>query len=262
MPITPFGYQKSEDAPKHDEKLTDLAVIGVPPEYQDKPPHPEAYPIKWNPEAKDVWCEMLQSREFNLKCSGQTIDGQWHQAIQLFLELCSEYGVSPFWLGTDSARNDYIVYSARNGRMRIVKFLNDIQLFSHPDKPLRVRTAYREYVRTDEGFIINSWADCYPYIEETRLQFETRMTDFKGPRFLKYVENHLVKVLIPPVQVWIKSFNMLRLQVGFTIEMKGTINIPGHPSPTRKEVDAWFDRLVWFPLVRSHRIDGVWNRLF
>ena len=263
MPILPYTYQIVEKTPRQAETLTDLAVMGVPPAYWSKFPLPDAYPTKFSDEGRIVWNEMLLSDEYATRIRNQTLDGAWHNAITLFLDLCDEEGVAPFLNSTDTTRNEFVLSALRTNRIRLVKFMNDFGMFT--EQELMVRKSYREYVRTDVGFIVSSWADMFPYPNMNRVVFEDWLTSTEihgNDRFQRYVDNHYVHQIVPTLQVWVKCVNMLRIQVGFTIEVKGTVNIPGNKTPTRKEVDAFLDQRFWFPLLRQHRMDGVVTRLF
>lgn len=263
MPILPYAYQRVEDLQQKDERLTDLAVIGVPAVYQSQKPRSEAYPERFDPECRPVWELMLNSDEYKLKITGQTLDGSWHQAIQLFIQICRDMGLNPLATTTDTPANEYVQYQVKKYRMQLVKYIDSTNLFTgNVFEPLTVRSSYREYVRTNDGLIISSWADMFPYPNVVKSEYYDWLSDPEGPRFIRYVDNHFVHVVVPQVQVWIKCINMLRIQVGFTIEVKGTIDMPGNKSPTRKEVDAFLDRTVWLPLLRQLRFKGVTQRLF
>jgi hypothetical protein len=260
MPIFPYDYQTVDRTPKPIDGLTDLAVMGVPPEYRDGSPEPDAYPIKFSDEGYGVWIDMLAGEEYEVKTRGQTLDGVWHTAIQLFLRMCQDFGVSPFSGSTDITENEAVLYAVRKHRIQLVQFVDEFEIF----KKLEIRVAYREYVRTSDGFIISSWAEMYPYKAETRPEFEAWLNNIHihRRRFQRYVDNHFVVVIAPGLQCWFKTINLLRLHMGFTIKVDGTINIPGNPNPSRKEVDAWLDRWLWIPLIRSHKFEGVDKRLF
>jgi hypothetical protein len=62
--------------------------------------------------------------------------------------------------------------------------------------------------------------------------------------------------------MWVRYLNESRVTIGFSIEVAGTINIPGKKTPKRKEVDAWIDRMIWLPIVRAHKFEDIRNRLF
>jgi len=262
MPI--YDYQIVDPlGPQPDQRLTDLAVMGVPPKYWDGFPVPDAYPIKFSADAKPVWDAMLMSDEYLLKMRNQTADAAWLNAIGLFLDLCTDFGVVPFAGNTDTVKNETVMSALRSQRIRLVAYMNRMELFT--TLGLQVRKSYREYVRTSTGFIVSSWADLFPYTLKDRPELEAYINSQElhhRDRMLRYLDNHFVNQIWPGLQVWFKSLQPLRLQIGFTINIEGTVNIPGNKTPTRKEVDAFLDRQFWFPLLRQHRIDGVVTRLF
>jgi hypothetical protein len=239
-----------------DVGLTDLSIIGVPNAAQNRWPTLTGFPQKFNKEALVVWKEVVESPDFKaqMKAWG-TKDAAWHNAIIQFLSACEDKGVFPFPNNTDTTRNEFIQDFVRRGRISLVNFANESGLFTQ----VRVRKAYREYVRKDTGLVFSCWAELFPVKDPN---FEKWLTTSPMPRFLKHVDNRYVKVVQPNVNMWVRYLNPARVTVGFTIEVPGTINIPGKKTPKRKEVDSWIDRVIWYPIVRAHRFADVRNRLF
>lgn len=236
--------------------LSDLSIIGVPGAYHDKLPSVGGYPSKFNPEALNLWTKMVQDEAYRREMRKlNSPDLAWHNTILKFLKLCDEEGFYPFSNGTDVVRNDYIQDFVRRGRIHLVQFFNECELFSR----VKIRKAYREYQRRDKGMTIVSWAECFPVKDPT---FEKWLQQSPMPRFLKGVDNRYVKVIQPHVTAWVRCINLSRVTVGIAIEVAGTINVPGKQTPKRKEVDSFMDNQVWLPLIRAHRFNGVTNRLF
>lgn len=242
-------------AAPQDKGLTDLSIIGVPTTSQDRWPTVTGFPRKFSSEALPVWKELVESQEFksNLSVWG-TKDLAWHKAIQLFLGACEDKGVFPFPGNTDTTRNEFVQDFVRRGRLALVKFANTSGLF----KACKPRKVWREYVRKDTGLVINCWAEMFP-VKETN--FEKWLTTSPSPRFVR-VPGRYQKMVQPNVNMWVRYLNASRVTVGFSIEVTGTINIPGKKTPKRKEVDAFIDRTIWLPIVRAHKFDDVKNRLF
>jgi hypothetical protein len=82
------------------------------------------------------------------------------------------------------------------------------------------------------------------------------------PRFIPSIGNKYVKVVRPNVVMWVRYINDNKVTIGFSIEVAGTINIPGKKTPKRKEVDKYIDNNIYLPTVRAHRFNDVKNRLF
>lgn len=236
--------------------LTDLSIIGVPEAAQGRWPTLTGYPRKFNPEAQVVWKKMLESDVFKegLKHWGSK-DLAWHNAIQMFLRACEDAGIFPFPNNTDTTRNEFIQDFVRRGRLALVNFCDKSGIFQH----VKVRKAFREYVRKDTGLVIKCWAELLPVKDPS---FEKWLLTSPTPRFLHGTDNRYVKTVQPNVNMWVRYLSEARVTIGFSIEIPGTINIPGKKTPKRKEVDAFLDRTMWLPIVRAHRFADVRNRLF
>lgn len=236
--------------------LTDLSIIGVPGSYHDRLPGPGGYPSKFNPEALKLWTNLVQDEAYRRELRKlNSLDLAWHNTILKFLSLCDDEGIYPFSNASEATRNEYIQDFVRRGRIHLVQFFNECEMFSH----IKVSRAYREYQRRDKGMTIVSWAECFPVKDPT---FEKWLQQSPMPRFLKGVDNRYVKIIQPHVTAWVRCINLNRVTIGFAIEVAGTINVPGKQTPKRKEVDSYMDNRIWLPLIRAHRFDGVFNRLF
>jgi hypothetical protein len=239
-----------------DRGLMDLSIIGVPESAQNRWPTVTGFPRKFNPDALGVWKEMVESDEFKAKMrSWGSKDLAWHNAIQEFLGLCEDYGVFPFPGNTDTTRNEFVQDFVRRARIKLVSFADESGIFKY----MRVKKAFREYVRKDTGLIINCWADVYAIKDPG---FEKWLTTSPMPRFIRHPDQRYMKMVQPNVNMWVRVLNQSRITVGYSIEIQGTINLPGKNTPRRKEVDAFIDRTIWLPVVRAHRFDDVRNRLF
>lgn len=239
-----------------DKGLTDLSIIGVPEAAQGRWPTVTGFPRKFNPDALCVWKELVESDEFKqqMKAWG-TKDLAWHKAIQEFLSLCEEKGVFPFPNNTDTTRNEFIQDFVRRARLKLVHFADESGIFQH----MRVKKAFREYVRKDTGLIINCWAEVFAIKDPG---FEKWLTTSPMPRFIRHPDLRYMKMVQPNVNMWVRVLNQSRITVGYSIEISGTVNLPGKKTPKRKEVDAFIDRTIWLPVVRAHRFKDVRNRLF
>jgi hypothetical protein len=239
-----------------DKGLTDLSIIGVPEASQKRWPTVTGYPRKFSSEALCVWKDMVESDEFKqaIKVWG-TKDLAWHNAIQMFLSLCEDRGVFPFPNNTDTTRAEFVQDFVRRARLKLVAFADESGVFQH----LRVKRAFREYVRKDTGLVINCWAEVYPVRDPS---VEAWLTKSPMPRFIKHPDSRYMKMVQSNVNMWVRWLNTSRIIIGYSIEIHGTINLPGKKTPKRKEVDAWIDRTIWLPIVRAHRFNDVRNRLF
>jgi hypothetical protein len=257
MPVLPTA---PPEKPDQDESLTDLSVIGVPAEYRDQFPQVVAYPSKFSDAGFDVWKAMLKDQRFtNRMVSMGTKDMAWHTAIQEFLRLCDESNIDPIIGGAPTAPTAYFHNQVRRGRIFLVDYANEIGLF----KRIKIQFAtrdMREYIRTDNGFTIYSYARMFPVLDPTLPNW---LTSLPMPRFIKHQRTRMVATVRPGVRFWVNCENLHRVYVGQEIDVpNSTIDIPGNHTPTRAEVDAYIDYQIWMPLVRSIKYDDIPNRLF
>lgn len=240
-----------------DRGLTDLSIIGVPASQQTRPPGVAGFPKKFSPDSQKVWIQMVQDPEFKQRCKAWgSMDLMWHHAIQEFLRRCEDQGVFPFVNNTDLTRNEFIQDFIRRGRIALVKFIDECGLFER----VKVKKAFREYVRKENGLIITSWAELYPV--KNLDEFEKWIQKVPMPRFIKSVDNRYIKVIQPNVHAWVRIINASRVIVGFSIEVAGQINVPNNQKPTRKQVDKYIDDALFLPTIRAHRFQHVKTRLF
>ena len=236
-------------------KLIDLDMIGVPPEFHNKWPVVQGYPTKFNPFGLPLWILVLSDTKFVRSLHSGSVDLAWHNTVLEFIERCADSGIFPFSNVTDTTRNEYIQDYLRRGRIILVRFMNESGMFTR----LRVKRAYREYVRTDSGLNLVSWADCYPITDRN---FSQWLQTSPMPRYLRGTDSRFVKILQPHIQSWVRCINPARPTIGFSIEVFGTVNIPGNKTPKREEVDAFLDTQMWLPIIKAHRFDNVVTRLF
>lgn len=240
----------------HDKRLTDLSIIGVPESQHGRMPGVAGFPRKFSLESQKVWTVMVNDAAFKQRCKSYvSLDLAWHNAIQEFLTRCEDAGVFPFVNNTDVTKNEFIQDFVRRGRIALVKYLDEVGMFNR----VKVKKAYREYLRKDSGLVITSWAELYPVKDP---DFLTWLVKAPLPRFHRLGDNKYSRVVQPNVHVWVRYINASRVTLGFSIEVAGTITVPNKPKPTRKEVDAYIDNTLFLPTVRAHRFACVKNRLF
>ena len=236
--------------------LTDLSIIGVPSSQFKKAPGVAGFPKKFNPEAQKVWTEMVQDPDFKQRCKNYpSLDLMWHNAIQEFLKRCEDTGVYPFINNADVTKNEFIQDFVRRARIDLVKYIDQSGLFER----VKIRKAYREYVRKDQGLIITSWAELYPVKDDDFLKW---LQTSPMPRFIKMTEGRYRRVVRPNVEIWVKWINSQRVTVSFTIEVAGSVMVPNKPIPKRSEVDKYIDNMIYLPTIRAHRFKFVKTRLF
>ena len=236
--------------------LTDLSIIGVPVAQQKRLPGLAGYPRKFSAEGLSVWTTMLQDPEYKKEIRNKDdLDLVWHLTILEFLSRCQDQGVLPFANNTDVTKNEYIAEFLTKARIYCVQFVKECRFFDR----VKVRKAFREYTRKDNGLVIRTWAELYVIKDPT---FENWLMTVPMPRFHRQPDNRYTRLIMPHITMWVRYINAARVIVGFDIEVAGTINIPGKPNPSRKAVDKFIDQTIWLPIIRAHRITDIKNRLF
>lgn len=254
MPVVPTSPPQKPQG--QDQNLTDLAIIGVPPEFQSQWPQVAAYPSKFSDEGFHVWQSMLNDKSFiNLMLGTGTRDSAWHFAIHEFLRRCELAIIKAVSDSTPTTGTAFVRDHARRGRIFIVDYCNEIGLFTK----LKPQFIHREYMRAEKKIIIYSWARMFPTSDPT---FPDWLTSLPMPRFIKHQRSRMVCQVRPGVRIWIDCMNLKRVVMGQEIDIPGTIDISGNVTPTRQEVDTFLDTQIWLPIVRAIRFDNVINRIF
>ncbi len=236
--------------------LPELTLIGVPEGLQSRPPMLGSYPRQFNADARFVWKKMLEDEAFKSQMkSADTPEDKWYMALKEFLARCEQLGVLPFNNITEEQKNDAVITSLQSARVELVTFANRIGLL----EKLRITKACRDYKVKEKGFGIVSWAYC-KYVDDPT--FEQWLTKSPSPRFTRALDLKYSKMLQPNLLLWVRYPSPTRVTVGFEIQVASTVSIPGKRLATRKEIDSFVDRVIWKPIVRAHRFNGVGGRIF
>lgn len=236
-------------------RFTDLSIIGVPDRFQSGYPIPSAYPRRFANEARHVWDKLVTDPQWKSLIKDTELDLAWDQTIREFLSRCTEKGVLPFVNNTDMARNEFVREFLTRSRRHVVDYMNEIGMF----KKIRIRKAYREYTRRENGLTYRSWAELYPLKDN---EFESWLTKAPLPRFWKMTDKMYVRIVRPHIRVWVKFVNRNRVIVGFEIHAAGSITIPGSKSPSKRDVATFIDRTIVLPIIKAHRFKDLTTRLF
>ena len=241
--------------PRSRSRFTDLSIIGVPDRFQTNYPVPSAYPQRFSGEARHVWDKLVTDPQWKSLIKDTDVDLAWDQTIREFLSRCTDSGVLPFVNNTDMARNEFVREFLMRSRRHVVEYMNEIGMF----KKIKIRHAYREYTRRENGLTVRCWAELYPLKDP---DFESWLTKAPLPRFWKLTENMYVRIVRPHIKVWVKFVNRSRVVVGFEIQAAGSVTIPGSKSPSRRDVATYIDRTIMVPIIKSHRFKDLTTRLF
>lgn len=259
VPGTTDPYSYTNKADSQTNELTDLSILGVPKQYQSRNPSVKAFPAKFNASASNVWTEMLQSQGYKDKVKvWGNLDLVWHNTIQEFLKQCEILGVFPFNNSMETSTNEAVKDAVRAARILIVQYADECKLFNR----VKVRKAFREYIRLEQGMTLISWADLYPLEDEVADGFEKWLTSTPLPRMYKMTNNRYVRYIRPHIRMWVRYINKARVRIGFEIDLAGKVTVPNNDVATREEVDDFIDRTIYFPIIRSHRFKKVHTRLF
>lgn len=238
------------------ERLMDLSIIGVPDAYQQKIPTITSYPTKFDQVGLSIWQALVSDPEYKAWARDlQDLDLVWHETIKKFLKRCEEEGVLPFKNNTDLTKNEFVQDAFTKARIQLVHWLNEVKLFER----VKVKKAYREYIRNEKGLTIRCWAELFPVKD---VGFEEWLRKTPQPRFLKYPDNRWTKMVQPHIMCWVRILGPARVVVGYEVKLAGTVNIPGKKTPTKKEVNKYLDDYLWYPIIRAHRINAIKTRLF
>jgi hypothetical protein len=237
--------------------VPDLTLIGVPTGLQDRAPSVISFPQKFNKDTRVVWKEVMDDDKFKAGLSRLSVDQMWYECILEYLNRCEAQGFMPFSDTTQQEKNDAAISYLTSARIHLVKFVNSIGLFDK-DK-IRLYKAIRDYVPREYGFSIVQWAYSRPILDPT---FESWLLQAPSPRFHRSTDMKVVKIIQPNVHLWVRYINSTRITVGYEINIGTAISVPGRRLPSRKDVEAFVDRVIWLPIVRSHRFKGVGGRLF
>ena len=236
--------------------LPNLSLIGVPEGQQNRAPGVMSYPDRFNPDARNIWKEMFQDEMFvaNLRAT-ENPDTQWHSAIIEFLKRCEMFGAVPFINVTHQEQNDAAMSALSSARISLKKYVDGIGLF---DK-IKIFKACREYKVKERGLEVTAWADVRPVLDP---YFEKWLVTAPSPRFTRSTDLKYVKMIQPNVTFWVRYVNSTRITIGYEIQVASPISVPGKRLATRKEIDNFVDRVIWLPIVRTHRFIALKGRLF
>jgi hypothetical protein len=240
----------------HPRSLPNLSLIGVPEGMQGRAPCAPAYPQRFNGDARFVWEKMFTDQGFIDHIRGlDGVEDQWYYAITEYLKRCAEIGALPFHPITEQEKNDAVIQSLSSARIALVKFVNGVGLFNR----VKMYKACRDYKIKERGFGIVSWAYLRRIEDPT---FEKWLTQAPSPRFLYSTDLKYTKIIQPNCHVWVRYPNSTRATIGFEIQVATPVSVPGNRLATRADLDNFVDRVIWKPIIRAHRFDGIGLRLF
>jgi hypothetical protein len=241
---------------KMPKALPDLSLIGVPEGQQNRAPGIFSYPQKFNGDAAFIWKKMFNDELF--KAELKSIDkpeDQWYRAIMEFLKICGEIGAVPFSNVTQQELNDAVTSSLTSARIALVNFCDGVGLFQR----VRPFECCVDYKIKEKGFGLVAWAKSRPVFDPG---FEKWLNLAPNPRFIRSTDLKWVRHIQSNVNVWVRYVNPQRITIGYEIQVASPISVPGKRLATRKEIDAFVDRVIWKPIVRAHRFKDLKGRLF
>lgn len=229
-----------------------LTSLGVSPIQQARPPTADAFPPAFNPNNKLVWNELIE----NFIPSGD-VNRDWGTLIREYIDTCSDRDLYPFQ-NIHQSKNDQIYHYLKDRRHEVVRFINKSKLFDE----IAIRDSKRKVAMTDSGFVLEVYAIC-------RL---------KDPLFLKWLQRspypkfesirkpdgRYMKPLMDGLSMFVFNTGAemsQRWHIGYVIECPMFPEIPGNPLPSKSDLEKFVLRVLWEPILRSARPDGVMHRL-
>ena len=236
--------------------MPDLTMLGVPEGLQERAPSIPSYPRRFNADARFIWKQMIQDKDFQTRMRAlDTFPLMWHCAIVEFLTRCNEFAATPFSDTTLQNQNDNAITALQSARISLCKFVDGIGLF----EKIKIQKAWRDYKIREKGFAIYAWATVRRVADPS---FEKWLTQAPTPRLTRSIDLKYRKMIQPNVEVWVRFPVNTRVMVGYEILIAHPISIPGKRLATRKEIDAYIDKSIWLPLVRSFRFKNLGMRIF
>lgn len=229
-----------------------LSSLGVPVLLQTRPPTNAGFPLMFNSGCKHLWDEAI--REFTPTDSPIT---DWYNVITKFIDKASAAGRYPF-TGYHQSINDLISDRLRNARRAVVRFMDKSKIL----KLATVRNTHRRVSMTDTGFVLTVYGDIFlkdPTFPQWLLQMPY-------PRFdiVRSIDNRWDKNLGDNVTFFARNEGALakdRWFIGYDIKVDLFPEVPNQPLPSKGELERFVLNVLWMPVLRSHRPQGLSHKL-
>lgn len=166
--------------------LTDLGLVGVPSDYQNRTPKSYTFPTKFNSGAKFIWDSIFKSPELlNIIRLKATPILQWNACVVQYMKMCKEADITPFVTDTSSDNEKVAVFLTKRRRL-IIDFLRKMLIF----KAFSIKGLKREFVAGESSLTVrisaqickvSDYNDLIKFITNPRLGFKptTNATYFK-----------------------------------------------------------------------------------
>lgn len=221
---------------------TFLPGLGISDVSLAQNPTKEAFPKAFNQGCKRVWDAVVD--KLNLE---EDKDLNWGLAIKRYIESCIEQDLYPF-SNLKQSTNDIIVNRLLIARRSVVKFFNNSRILDLTD----VRATKREVKMTSTGFVLRVFGKAT--IKDPT--FPARLLQMPYPGFRLKHEGQYLKGLGNGVTVAVRNEGangIHRWHIGYEIVVNAYPEIPGHPVPSKAELEDFVLKILWPPIMKANR---------
>lgn len=223
-----------------------LANLGISDIDQARGPTVATFPQVFNINGRPQW----ESAVLNLP-DGTPTD-LWTLAIEDYVTNCVDSGIYPFSNFKQSA-NDQIMAALVDARRAVVKFLNQSQMLKH----VTLKVSSREVQMNNLGFTIRILGAAVPK-DPT---FEKWLLQMPMPSFRLKKDGVYHKTVAQNVTMVVFNEGVQRWRVGYEIVVLMFPSLPGRHLPSEAELKQFIMRIMWMPILKSHRPEGYHHRL-
>ncbi|MNK79619.1 hypothetical protein D3C87_992890 [compost metagenome] len=224
-----------------------LSALGVPIRDQQSPPTIDTFPIRFNQNTEVQWREAVGS------ISETSPERAWAKAFKNYVELCSKRSLFPF--SPHDSQNDRIYGALITARRTVVRWMEKHNLHSQ----LKTRQTHRLVRMTSTGFLLRCEGTC-DYVKEALPITEKLGLRRTSVDYAAIWQRDIAAGL--SFFVANKGANMSgRWSYGYEISIDIFPAIPGKPLASSKELEEFILKVLYLPILRAYRPQGMHHRL-
>lgn len=230
------------------------SALGVPLSEQLAVPTADTFPSRCNPRALPMWRTAVSS-------TGSTVPATaWARTFDKYLQLCRAKGVHP--ITSDEVRNDQIYTKLIDARRLVVKFIDQHRLADE----LKVRTTKRTVRMTNTGFVLKAEGHCEPFHGVNTLKGQRpSVIDKMGLRTNSSTwASRWSRSLAANVEFYVVNEGTAmsgRWYYGYSVTVDIFPAIPGSIASTTQELENFVLKIIYLPILRAYRPQGLMHRL-
>ncbi len=224
-----------------------LSALGVPLRDQTSAPTIDTFPIRFNQNTEVQWREAVGS------ISETQPDRAWARALENYVDLCTKRSVYPF--SPHDSQNDRIYGALITARRTVVRWMERYDLHS----VLKARRTHRLVRMIPTGFVLRCEGEC-DYVKgdlpiTEKLGLRRTSTDYAAI-WQRDIAAGLTFFIAN------KGANLSgRWSYGYEIAVNIFPSIPGRPLASSKELEEFILRVLYLPILRAYRPQGMHHRL-